>query len=147
MTFVPNIESIEAMDAEKEPLTSNKYEFYKPENRNHAFYDLGPDIGTLSYEGNDIEIVQTRIPENDYLELLSKLNTKQREIFTHIVHSILNKPQDQLCVFITGGAGVGKSVLIRTLYQTLHRLCCSECGENPEDTRDTTMCIHRTCSL
>ena len=131
----PNIESIEAKDSEKEPLTSNKYEFYNPENRNHAFYDLGPDIGALSYEGNDIEIVQTRLPENDYLNILSKLNRKQREIFTHIVHSIVNKPQDQLFVFITGGAGVGKSVLIRTLYQTLHRLCCSESGDNPEDTR------------
>ena len=131
----PNIESIEAEDAEKEPLPSNKYEFYNPENRNHAFYDIGPDIGARSYEGNDIEIVQTRLPEKDYLELLSKLNRKQRVIFTHIVHSIVNKPQDQLCVFITGGAGVGKSVLIRTLHQTLHRLCCSECGENPEDTR------------
>ena len=131
----PNIESIEAKDSEKEPLTSTKYEFYNPEIRSHAFYDLGPDIGALSYEGNDIEIVQTRLPEKDNLDLLSKLNRKQREIFTHIVHSIVNKPQDQLCVFITGGAGVGKSVLIRTLYQTLHRLCCSECGENPEDTR------------
>ena len=131
----PNIESIEAMDSDKKPLTSNKYEFYHPENRNHAFYDLGLDIGALSYEGHDIEIVQTRLPEKDYLELLSKLNRKQREIFTHIVHSIVNKPQDQLCVFITGGAGVGKSVLIRTLYQTLHRMYCSECGENPEDTR------------
>ena len=131
----PNIESIEAKDSEKEPLTSKMYEFYKPKNRDHAFYDLGPDIGALSYEGNSIEIVQTRLPEKDYLDLLSKLNGKQREIFTHIVHSIVNNPQDQLCLFITGGAGVGKSVLIRTLYQTLHRMCCSECGENPEDTR------------
>ena len=75
------------------------------------------------------------MPEKDYLDLLSKLNRKQREIFTHIVHSIVNKPQEQLCVFITGGAGVGKSVLIRTLYQALHRIWCSKCGENPEDTR------------
>ena len=131
----PNIESVEAMDSERKPLTSSKYAFYNPENQNHAFYDLGPDIGARSYEGNEIEIVQTRLPEKDYLDLLLKLNRKQREIFTHIVHSIVHKPQDQLCVFITGGAGVGKSVLIRTLYQTLHRICCSECGENPEDTR------------
>ena len=26
-------------------------------------------------------------------------------------------------------------MLICTLHQTLHRMCCSECGENPEDTR------------
>ena len=27
----PNIESIEAIDSEEKPLTSNKYEFYNPE--------------------------------------------------------------------------------------------------------------------
>ena len=104
----PNIESIEAMDSERKPLISSQYEFYNPENRNHAFYDPGPDIGTVSYEGYDIEILQTRLPEKVYLDLLSKLNRKQREIFAHIVHSIVNKPQDQLFVFITGGAGVGE---------------------------------------
>ena len=128
----PNIESIEARDAEEDPLTSTKFEFYNPEARSHAFYDIGPDIGAVSFEGNDIQMVQNRIPDKDFLELMSKLNRKQREIFTHILHNITHKPNDQMCIFITGGAGVGKSVLIRTLYQALHRSCCSEFGQNPE---------------
>ena len=45
------------------------------------------------------------------------------------------KPNDKLRVFITGGAGVGKSVVIRALYQALHRLLCSKSGQNPEDVR------------
>ena len=66
---------------------------------------------------------------------MSKLNKKQRQIFTHIVHSITHSPEEQLCVFITGGAGVGKSVVIHTLYQALHRLCGSNFGQDPEDIR------------
>ena len=66
----PNIESVEAKVSEKEPFMSNKYDFYNLENRSHAFYDLGPDIRALSYEENNIEIVQTRLPEKDYLDLI-----------------------------------------------------------------------------
>ena len=80
-------------------------------------------------------MIQNRLPENDYLELLSRLNKKQRQIFTHVIHSLTFKPEKQLNIFITGGAGVGKSVVIRTLYQALHRQLCSESGQNPEDIR------------
>ena len=95
---------------------------------------LGPDIGLTSrIQLDDIQIIHTKLPEKDFLEHLSRLNTKQREMFTHVIHSLSRNPEEQLCIFITGGAGVGKSVLICTLYQTLHRLLCSESGRNPED--------------
>ena len=132
----PNIQSVEATDAQKEPIASTSYAFYSPQSHDHAFHDIGPDIGLLSQVPSDnIEIIQNRLPEGDYLKLLSKLNEKQRQIFTHIIHSLSQKPDQQLCVFITGGAGVGKSVVIRTLYQALHRILCSESGQNPEDVR------------
>ena len=37
--------------------------------------------------------------------------------------------------FLTGGAGVGKSVVIRALYQTLYRISNLKDGENPDDKR------------
>ena len=132
----PNIESIEANDAQLEPKASTSFAFYSPQSHDHAYHDIGPDIGlALDVRNDDVEIVQNRLPESDYLELLSKLNKKQREIFTHVVHSLSQKPDEQLCLFITGGAGVGKSVVIRVLYQALHRLLCSESGQNPEDVK------------
>ena len=36
---------------------------------------------------------------------------------------------------MTGGAGVGKSVIIRALYQTLYRILNLKDGENPDDKR------------
>ena len=132
----PNIENVEANDAHIEPTTSTSYAFYSPQSHEHAYHDLGPDIRLMSQiQPDDIQIIQTRLPEKNFLELLSKLNKKQREMFTHITHSLSQKPGEQLCIFITGGAGVGKSVLIRTLYQALHRLLCSESGQNPENVR------------
>lgn len=43
--------------------------------------------------------------------------------------------KEPLYAFLSGGAGVGKSVLIRALYQALHRHLCSNTGENQDDTR------------
>ena len=131
-----NIESVEAIDAQTEPIQSTKYAFYRPETRDHTYYDLGADIGLSTHIANDeIEMIQNRLAEKEYVEALSKLNFKQRQIFTHIIHSLTFRPEKQLCLFITGGAGVGKSLVIRTLYQALHRLLCSESGQNPEDIR------------
>ena len=132
----PNIESVEAQDSMKVPVQSTKYAFYSPEKREHSYYDLGADIGVATHISNDdVEMMQDRLPEKEYFRLLSSLNEKQRQIFTHIIHSITFRPEIQLCVFLTGGAGVGKSVVIRTLYQALHRLLCSKAGQNPEDVR------------
>ena len=132
----PNIESVEANDSRNDPIQSTKYAFYRSETRDHTYYDLGADIGLATHIANDdIEMIQNRWFEKEYLETLSKLNSKQRQMFTHIAHSLTFKPEKQLCLFITGGAGVGKSVVIRILYQALHRLLCSESGQNPEDIR------------
>ena len=138
----PNIESIEANDAVNKPSLSHAYSFYNPESHRNAYYDIGADIGLTSHIPNDeIEMIQNRLTEKDYLNLLSKLNTKQRQIFTHIIHSLTHKPCEKLHIFITGGAGVGKSLVVRTLYQALHRLLCSESGQNPEDIR-ILMCAY-----
>ena len=110
----PNIESIEANDTQQEPVPSTSFAFYSPQSHDHAYHDLGPDIELISPpRSNDVEIVQNRLPEREYIKLLSTLNEMQRDIFTHIVHSLSKKPEQQLCVFITGGAGVGKSVVIK----------------------------------
>ena len=138
----PNIESVEAKARETEPALASKYEFYRPETHEHSNYDLGADIGMSTHIANDeVEMIQSRCSEKEYLELLAKLNIKQRQIFTHIIHSMTFTPEKQLSLFITGGAGVGKSLVIRTLYQALHRILCSKAGQNPDDMR-ILMCAY-----
>ena len=68
------------------------------------------------------------------LRLLRSLNLRQREFFNHIIHWI--KCRDEpIHAFLSGGAGVGKSVVIRALYQSLYRMLNLSEGENPDDIR------------
>ena len=54
-----------------------------------------------------------------YLEKLSQLNQRQRTILMEILHRM--KAGEIFTIFISGGAGVGKSFFITTLYQALMR--------------------------
>lgn len=72
--------------------------------------------------------------ENDYLELIRCLNNKQREFFQHVVTWVTTK-DEPLYAFLEGGAGVGKSVVVRACFQALHRHLYSQIGENPDDIR------------
>ena len=71
-------------------------------------------------------------PDEEYLRLLRSLNLRQREFFNHIVHWIKCK-DEPVYAFVTGGAGVGKSVVIRALYQSLYRILNLRERENPDD--------------
>ena len=66
----PNVESIEANDAQNKPVSSAAYSFYNPESHKHTYYDLGADIGITSHIPNDeVETIQNRLTEKDYLNL------------------------------------------------------------------------------
>ena len=74
------------------------------------------------------------LPDEEYLTLLRSLNLRQREFFNHIVHWLKCK-DEPIYAFLTGGAGVGKSVVIRALYQSLYKILNLKDGENPDDIR------------
>ena len=74
------------------------------------------------------------LPDDEYLTLLRNLNLRQREFFNHVIHWIKCK-DTPIYAFLTGGAGVGKSVVIRALYQSLYRILNLRDGENPDDIR------------
>ena len=53
----------------------------------------------------------------DYYALVCSLNEKQRKFFYHVLHSI--KTKATLRLFLSRGAGVGKSTVTRALYEAL----------------------------
>lgn len=59
------------------------------------------------------------------------MNQKQRKFFLHVLTWIETKP-DPLYLFLTGSAGVGKSIVVKALFEALHRHLCSEEGEDPD---------------
>lgn len=59
--------------------------------------------------------------ESDYERLVSTLNEEQRDALDYITDHVRYKDDEPIRLFITGGAGTGKSLLIKALYQTLIR--------------------------
>lgn len=115
-------------------VESEKFVYFNPERPiEQRDYDIGVDVG-IPLTRQLTEQSSVRLPDGQYLELVSSLNIKQREFFNHVMQWIKCK-KEPLYAFLSGGAGVGKSVLIRALYQALHRHLCSNTGENPDDTR------------
>ena len=73
-----------------------------------------------------------RIEEGEFEQLLSSLNATQSKYLLHLIHSFKT---DNLPVyeFLSGGAGVGKSRLIKVIFQGLIRYFGSIPGANPDD--------------
>ena len=64
--------------------------------------------------------------------LAQNLNQKQKEFFYHVYH-LLKTQNDPLYVFLSGGVGEGKSVVLRVLCQALLKYYNHRPGENPDN--------------
>ena len=70
--------------------------------------------------------------EDDYLMMCRRLNLIQRRIFLHTLHCFKTNKQLPMYLYIGGGAGVGKSTVIRALYEGLVRYFNSLPSTNPD---------------
>ncbi|XP_058974718.1 uncharacterized protein LOC131800881 [Musca domestica] len=70
------------------------------------------------------------VSEKDLLTDIRSLNAKQRAYLHHALHNVVNKKT--FYEYIGGGAGVGKSRLIRAIYQSVTHRLNSIPGSNPE---------------
>ena len=99
----------------------------------HRHYGIGIELQSTCSVPR-VETTGIMLPDEEYLSLLRSLNLRQREFFNHIIHCIKCR-YEPIYAFLSGGAGVGKSVVIRALYQRLYRILNLREGENPDDTR------------
>ncbi|XP_070537059.1 uncharacterized protein [Ptychodera flava] len=125
------VEHQERQDSAEGCRQSDTMNIFAPQNDSHSQYDIGQDIGMAVNNPNIEELQHPRMPDSQLYPILQILNKKQKEIFYHIIHWIKTKT-DPLHVFVTGGAGVGKSVVLKSLYQVLLKHLSSRPGENPD---------------
>jgi len=121
----------EQEDEQEGSCESEQFIYYRPESAEHKEYDIGIDIG-LSQQIPPVKSTSNLMSNDDYLQLVRSINFKQKEFFLHVLHWIKTKDVP-IYAFVTGGAGVGKSVVIKALYQVLRRYLSSDEGENPDD--------------
>ena len=79
--------------------------------------------------------VPSRMSEDEFLDLCRRLNLIQRRIFLHTLHCFKTNKQLPMYLYIGGGAGVGKSTLIKALYEGLVRYFNSLPSTNPDTTK------------
>ncbi|CAG5005017.1 unnamed protein product [Parnassius apollo] len=72
------------------------------------------------------------LSHDDILILTRKLNDAQRDMLFQIYQHFSIASPHPLYLFISGWAGVGKSILIRAIYQCLTLLFNREAGSNPD---------------
>ena len=122
----PNTEHINNQDCANKNMPSELFGCFDPgKNKQHKQYDLLDDIGIFPRTNDEDELVIKRMSNDYYYTLAHSMNEKQQQVFYHVLHSIKTK-DDALRLFLSGGAGVGKSTVTNALYVT---------GENPDDVK------------
>ena len=66
--------------------------------------------------------------DEEYFKLLGKLNTKQQEFHTHVMH-VASQSNQVMCV-LHGGAGTGKSTVIQAIAEGLQWFLCRQPGRD-----------------
>ena len=89
------------------------------------------DSTTVSSTGGYFN-VPNRMSEDEFLLMCRKLNLIQHRIFMHTLHCFKTNKQLPMYLYIGGGAGVGKSTVIRALYEGLVRYFNSLPSTNPD---------------
>ncbi|XP_061195058.1 uncharacterized protein LOC133203256 [Saccostrea echinata] len=129
--IAPGNEHEEEIDREEGSTLSRKWGCFDP-GKHAPDYDIGLELG-IQRKQLDEEISQMGEMEDiPYREMLRGLNQQQREFFNHVLHWLKTK-KEPLYAFLSGGAGVGKSVLTRALYQALLKFYSHQVHENPDN--------------
>ncbi|CAC5423124.1 unnamed protein product [Mytilus coruscus] len=129
--FMPENLHAEENDRSEGLTLSEKYGCFDPGRPEQ--YDVGLDIGITRKQIGDDDCLM-KMPDNDYRELVRNLNDEQKRYFYHVLHWFKIK-DEPVYNFLSGGAGVGKSVLIRAIYQGLLRILNMAPGSNPDDVK------------
>ncbi|KAL9986219.1 hypothetical protein ACROYT_G000329 [Oculina patagonica] len=92
-------------------------------------YDLSEDLGipssaTSNYEHN---ISFDELPDEEYREAVRSLNVEQLNFFYHVLH-LVKTTNEPFYLFLSGGAGVGKSHLTKVLFQAVYKYLNTRAG-------------------
>ena len=86
-------------------------------------------MGIHSTQENNEPLILNEMQDNEYRSLVQMLNKRQREFFYHVLHLI--KTSDKpFYTFLSGGGGVGKSHLIKSIYQAALKYYNSQAGKD-----------------
>lgn len=103
----------------EDPPFVNVYEFDENLVQPNVLEEMGIEGGAPQRSNFEKYKLPDMYSDEDYFKLMDKMNEEQRDIVLDISSRVKNN--ELIYVFITGGAGTGKSETIKALYQTLMR--------------------------
>ena len=88
---------------------------------------MSEDIGIPSAAQNE-PLILNEMQDEEYRTMVQSLN-KQKEFFQHALHFIKTR-DNPFYAFLSGGGGVGKSHLIKSIYQAAIKHYNTKAGED-----------------
>ena len=115
-------------------ITDDKYSFLIPSQNTNNTYDLNDDLKISKH--NYIDSIQTKpniLDNTEFLHLINSFNTRQYKFFLYIMQQQIHNKQSQTLLCLHGGAGTGKSYVLKGIYQGLNRLLNHQPGQQTND--------------
>jgi len=128
-SFVYNCDADDIEDIYQEEEDEELKEEEQTEKNEFAIYSSGPTAADIELELSNsiakpaIEVFRppSLISKEELLCLTRQLNTRQSKYLLELLNCVRCYPAKQIFHFITGGAGTGKSMLIKAINQILMR--------------------------
>ena len=92
-------------------------------------YDLSEGIGIRSTAANSEQLILNEVSDDEYRHMVQILNREQKLFFYHILHPIKTSNHPFYC-FLSEGAGVGKLLLTKALYQAALKYYNTRVGDD-----------------
>ena len=108
-----------APNAESENIPPQHIETMNETEKNSYNADIGIDLGIRSGNETGNIVLQTELNDVEYRELMRSLNKKQQAFVSNTLSTLKQSSTEQIFRFLSGGAGVGKSHVIKALHQSL----------------------------
>lgn len=128
--IAPGCEHQDEIDKEEGDTLSEKYGCFDPGKHAPEYY-IGLDIGIVRKQLEEDISQLGEMDDYSYRKMVRSLNEQQQEFFNHVMHWLKTRI-NPLYVFLTEGAGVGKSVVTRALYQGLLKYYSHQLNESPD---------------
>ena len=128
--LAPGVQQMEREDEEEGVQESDIYPVFAPaDNAVSSHSELSP-----LFHDNESQPAElpNYLPDEEYQSLIQSLNKEQHRFYLHAVHA-LKASDEPIYLFLTGGAGVGKTVVVRAIYQTMIRFYNRGADNNPDD--------------
>ena len=122
----------ESQDTSEDPVALDDLPILSPDTDAPLFkVDIGPALGIAptQNEQDDFEQVPMKLTDSEYFNLLGLLNLRQQEFHSHIMHHALYG-EDQILAVLHGGAGTGKSTVIKAVSEGLERILRNQPGKD-----------------